>query len=85
MAMRCGDSTRICRECGAGVGTPRIMTCGARAPCAGPDLDGGRIGRRGRSIARMPQGECATIPEGVGRAGSGRKKNRRRRSCVPAT
>ncbi len=53
MAMRRGDSPGKCREFGAGVGDPRIVTSVARAPCAGPALDGGRIGHRGRSVARM--------------------------------
>ena len=53
MAMHCGDSPCKRRDFGAGVGDPRIVTFGARAPCAGPALDGSRIGRRGRSIARM--------------------------------
>ena len=49
---------------------------GVRRPGAsfGPALDGGRIGRRGRSIARMPQGWDVTIPEVVGLAGSGRAR-----------
>jgi hypothetical protein len=51
----------------------------------GPALDGGRIGHRDRSVARMPQGWDATIPEGAGRAGYERQKIRRRRSHVPAT
>ncbi len=85
VAMRCGDSPCKCQECGAGVGTPRIVTPDTRVPCAGPALDGGRIGRRGRSIARMLRSRHATIPEGVGRAGYERQKNRRRRSRVPAT
>jgi len=85
MAMRRGDSPGKCREFGAGVGDPRIVTSVARAPCAGPALDGGRTGHRGRSVARMPQGWDATIPEGAGRAGSERQKIRRRRSRVPAT
>ena len=72
--MRCGDSPCKCQECGAGVGTPRIVTPGTRVPCAGPALDGGRIGRRGKSIARMLRSRHATIPEGVGRAGYERQK-----------
>ena len=84
VAMLCGDPPSTCREFGAGVGTPRIVTPGTRAPCAGPALDGGRIGRRCRSIARMLRSRHATIPEGVGRDGYERQKIRRRRSRVPA-
>lgn len=40
----------------------------------GLDLDGGRIGRRGRSVARMLRSRHATIPEGVGRTGYERQK-----------
>lgn len=32
MAMHCGNSTCTCRECGAGVGNPRIVKSGARVP-----------------------------------------------------
>ena len=74
MAMRRGDSPGKCREFGAGAGDPRIVTSAVRAPCVGLALDGGRIGHPGRSVARMHQGRHATIPEGVGRAGSGRQK-----------
>ena len=38
MAMRLGNSTCTCRECGAGVGTPRIMTCGVQVPRSDPLL-----------------------------------------------
>ena len=85
MVMRCGDSPGKCREFGAGAGDPRIVTSGARAPCAGLALDDGRIGRPGRSVARMLRSRHATIPEGVGLAGYERQKIRRRRSRVPAT
>ena len=34
VAMRRGDSPGKCREFGAGVGTPRIVTSGIQAPCA---------------------------------------------------
>ena len=61
--------------------------CDVRRPGAsfGHAWGGGRIGRRGRSIAYTPQGWDVTIPEVVGRAGSERQKMRRRRSRVPAT
>ena len=78
VAMLCGDPPGKCREFGAGVGTPRIVTYGTRAPCAGPALDGGRIGCRCSSIARMLRSRHATIPEGVGRDGYERQKIGRR-------
>ena len=74
VAMRRVDSPGKCREFGAGTGDPRIGTSVARAPCAGPALDVGRIGRRGRIVTRMLRSRHTTIPKGIGRTGSGRQK-----------
>lgn len=74
IAMRREVSPGKCREFGAGVGDPRIVTFGARAPCVRPALGGGRIGRRGRIVARMLRSRHATIPKGIGRAGYERQK-----------
>ena len=77
VAMRRGGSPCKCREFGAGADDSRIVTSGTQAPCAGPALDGGRVGRTGRSVVRMLQGRPATIPGGVGRAGYERQKSTR--------
>ncbi len=85
MAMRRGNSMYTCRECGAGVGTPRIMTCGVQVPRSDPLLM--TVGSV--AVAEVPRA-CFKVDTRRSRKASAApdpkgKKIRRRRSRVPAT